>query len=164
MCIRDSINHTPGNRRRCRYAWCDADRPHADHRQRARCPAHHVLQKAVDAKPASCVNGNAVSRTPRIHCMLSVLRRKSTAERLGRSPGSEGADRAASRFTFPSNRRVAFRSGEPSLTVAGPRRTCTGLPCYAHRGHPKQRQRLYHAPPRVSRIRLVIIPTAGYRR
>ncbi len=33
--------------------------------------------------------------------------------------------------------RVVVRSDAPSLTVAGPRRTCTGLPCYAPRGHPR---------------------------
>src|SRR5712671_3376754 len=31
-----------------------------------------------------------------------------------------------------------------SLTVAGPRRIRTGLPCYARRGHPEQRRVLYH--------------------
>src|SRR5882672_1048151 len=34
-------------------------------------------------------------------------------------------------------------SDAPSLTVAEPRRTCTGLPCYARRGHPRRRS-LYH--------------------
>jgi hypothetical protein len=34
--------------------------------------------------------------------------------------------------------RVVIRSDAPSLTVAGPRRICTGLPRYAPRGHPRQ--------------------------
>jgi hypothetical protein len=39
---------------------------------------------------------------------------------------------------------VVNRSDVPALTVAEPRRTCTGLPCYAPRGHPR-RPRLYHS-------------------
>ena len=38
---------------------------------------------------------------PRFQCMLSVLRRKSTAERLGRSPGSEVQSVLCGCFTFP---------------------------------------------------------------
>ena len=62
-------------------------------------------------------------------------RRKSTAEPLGRSPGSEGANRSwPIRLPLHLPRlfgRVVIRSGEPSLTVAGPRRIYTGLPFYA---------------------------------
>lgn len=46
--------------------------------------------------------------------------------------------RIAGGFTFPGPGRVVSRSRAPFLTVAGPRRICTGLPCYAPRGHPKQ--------------------------
>src|SRR6185295_3758536 len=38
---------------------------------------------------------------PRFQCMLSVLRRKATAERLGRSPGSEVQSVLCCCFTFP---------------------------------------------------------------
>lgn len=65
---------------------------------------------------------------------------------LGRSPGSEGSDliQIAGGFTFPGDGRVVYRSRVPSLTVAGPRRSFTGLPCYALTG--TQRQTLsYHA-------------------
>ena len=85
--------------------------------------------------------------------MLSVLRRKAANYALGRSPGSEAA-------AVGDTPRVASPSlaGPPigsdvgqvvskrpaSLTVAEPRRTCTGLPRYARRGHPRHRRR-YHA-------------------
>ena len=60
-------------------------------------------------------------------------RRKSTAESLGRSPDSEDACRttsdsqAASAFPGYSSEWLN-RSGTSSLTVAGPRRICTGFP------------------------------------
>lgn len=39
----------------------------------------------------------------------------------------------AGRFAFPGRlNRVALKNGNPSLTVAGPRRFLTGLPCYAY--------------------------------
>jgi hypothetical protein len=41
------------------------------------------------------------------------------------------------RFAFPGFCRVArnTETAKPSLTVAGPRRFLTGLPCYALFGH-----------------------------
>src|SRR4051812_24373707 len=47
------------------------------------------------------------------------------------------------------------RSDVPAHTVAEPRRTFTGLPCYAHRGHPGER-RLYHRPQRAVKPRAVL--------
>ena len=54
---------------------------------------------------------------------------------LGRSPGLEGAESPAGRFTFPGRDAEWYSKRRPSLTVAEPRRICTGLPCYARRGH-----------------------------
>src|SRR2546428_13397303 len=74
--------------------------------------------------------------------MISVLRRKQAVSRVGRSPGlwgSEGKRLSEGRFTFPGSREPSgLRSDTPALTVAEPRRTCTGLPCYARRGHPRR--------------------------
>lgn len=65
---------------------------------------------------------------------------------LGRSPGLEGAMLLSQPAASPSpaNTLSGIRSDAPSLTVAEPRRICTGLPCYAHRGHPR-RSRLYRS-------------------
>jgi len=46
---------------------------------------------------------------------------------------------SADRFTFPGRMAEWFSKRRSSLTVAGPRRIRTGLPCYAHRGHPNKR-------------------------
>ena len=44
------------------------------------------------------------------------------------------------RFTFPDRSQTAewLLEAASSLTVAGPRRIHTGLPCYAPRGHPNK--------------------------
>ena len=65
-------------------------------------------------------------------------RRKSTAERLGRSPGSEVQSVLCGCFTFPGSMAEWSFEAASSLTVAGPRRIHTGLPCYAPRGHPNK--------------------------
>src|SRR5690348_15745767 len=56
---------------------------------------------------------------------------------LGRSPGSEVQALIAPAAASPSpvHTEWSFEAAS-SLTVAGPRRIRTGLPCYAPRGHP----------------------------
>src|SRR5215471_15642707 len=80
---------------------------------------------------------------------------KVNRSRLGRSPGSEvqdAFDASAAASPSPAHPDVRVRPPEggrytqmsaewsfeaaSSLTVAGPRRILTGLPCYAPRGHP----------------------------
>ena len=69
----------------------------------------------------------------------------------GRSPGLWGGDDTSRRIqscaTSDVNQSLhlprsvgpsGHRSDVPALTVAEPRRICTGLPCYAPRGHPRQ--------------------------
>lgn len=77
-------------------------------------------------------------------CALSVVAESRPQEPLGRSPGSEGANRTELiRRSLHLPRLLTEwrdRSDAPSLTVAGPRRICTGLPCYAPRGHPRRSQ------------------------
>jgi hypothetical protein len=53
----------------------------------------------------------------------------------GRSPGFEFADCFAARFPFPNPDEIEwFVEAAFSYTVAGPRRNCTGLPCYTLAG------------------------------
>src|SRR5262245_16203971 len=72
------------------------------------------------------------------HCLLF------SAESLPRQPWvgllarRVGLDAPAVASPSPALRPSGTRSDAPSLTVAEPRRTCTGLPCHAPHGHPRQ--------------------------
>src|SRR6267378_1944958 len=61
-------------------------------------PPRAKRQTSVGARRA---NGIEVEWKPTFQCILSDLRRKSTAECLGRSPGSEGAARVCWSLHLP---------------------------------------------------------------
>jgi hypothetical protein len=44
---------------------------------------------------------------------------------------------AVDRFTFPGHTPSGYSKRLSPVTVAEPRRTRTGLPCYVRRGHPR---------------------------
>ena len=72
-----------------------------------------------------------------MECMLSVLRRKSTAVDVWVGLLARRCRACVCGcFTFPGRWPSGRSKRASSLTVAGPRRIRTGLPCYAPRGHP----------------------------